>query len=544
MRTSIHALIAVERRRQRGKLAIAALSAAVVTASSVLLLGLSGWFIGGAAVAGLGGPAVVYAFNYMLPAVAIRLLAILRTGGRYAERVVGHEAAFRALARLRPALFRAIVAAPAVTALKLTVGDASMRMVQDVDAVEARFVRLSAPWGAAASFIGGMALLSCVGIVPACATMLILGLALLTAWALSMLSETCGRAVQRANRSLKQEYTMAIVAAAELRAYGLGDWAAARVAEEGEALLDAQARATAWGGYSALLQATAPGLAAVVALALSVNASLPFAALAALAAAMTVDGASAVLRGFEVRGSLAESEARLDEILQAPTVLEHSAVPMRFPPDITLSFPAAVVPAGTILGVTGTSGSGKSTLLERLVGLRTEADVPIGVGGVDIGALEPALLRRCFAYAPQDAALLAGTVRDNLLLACPAPASDELLWEALHDAALDGRILSLPAKLDSWIGENGAVLSGGERRRLSLARSYLRQAPWLLLDEPTAGLDLATETVVIERLRRRLARTGQGAILVSHRPAPLAICHLMRYTDAQAPTRADAVAHV
>ncbi|WP_158801539.1 ATP-binding cassette domain-containing protein [Acidisoma sp. L85] len=532
MRASIHALIAVERRRQRGKLAIAALSAAAVTASSVLLLGLSGWFIGGAALAGLGGPAVVYAFNYMLPAVAIRLLAILRTGGRYTERILGHEAAFGALAQLRPALFRAIVAAPAVTALKLTVGDASMRMVQDVDAVEARFVRLSASWGAAASFISGMALLLCVGVVPACATMIVLGLALLTAWALSRLSEINGRAVQRANGSLKQEYMRAIAAAAELRAYGLGDWAAARVAAEGEALLDAQARATAWGGYSTLLQATTPGLAGVVALALSANASLPLAALAALAAVMTVDGANAFLRGFEVRGSLAESEARLDEILQARAPLEHSPVSMRFPPNISLSAPAAVYPPGTILGVSGPSGSGKSSLLERLVGLRTDADA-IRIGGVDIGVLEPAALRGCFAYAPQDAALLAGTVRDNLLLARPAPISDDLLWGALHDAGLDERIHGLPAKLDAWIGENGAALSGGERRRLSLARSYLREAPWLLLDEPTVGLDSVTEAIVIERLRSRLARTGQGAILVSHRPAPLAICQVMRYTDAK-----------
>lgn len=118
--------------------------------------------------------------------------------------------------------------------------------------------------------------------------------------------------------------------------------------------------------------------------------------------------------------------------------------------------------------------------------------------------------------------MIAGTVRANLALA--GARTDDALWDALADAALEARVRALPQGLDTWIGENGERLSGGERRRLSLARALLRDAPWLLLDEPTEGLDAATEALVVQRLDARLKRTGQGLVLVSHRSAPRALC--------------------
>jgi ABC-type transport system involved in cytochrome bd biosynthesis fused ATPase/permease subunit len=178
---------------------------------------------------------------------------------------------------------------------------------------------------------------------------------------------------------------------------------------------------------------------------------------------------------------------------------------------------------GERLQIEGASGAGKTSLVEAMVGLR-DMRGQVWLGGIDVAHVAPDRLRRAFAWLPQDAMLLAGTVRDNLLLACPT-ASEAQLWEALHDAALDLRIGELPHGLDSWIGENGSRLSGGERRRLALARAYLAPAPWLLLDEPSEGLDAATEALVAERLDRRLDRSGQGLILVSHRPRLAALCN-------------------
>ncbi|MBO1073867.1 ATP-binding cassette domain-containing protein [Roseomonas marmotae] len=503
---------------------LAGLFAALVSIASVVLLGLSGWFITAAALAGLAGQAAVMAFNYMLPSAVIRLLAIIRTGSRYGERLVGHDAALRALARLRPALFRGLAASPPATALALSTGEATARLVGDVDALEADLVRRSARWGMLASLLSGVALLLLAGVGPALAAALALALAVAGAWRLSLRLEERGREAQRAAGRLKDELAMLLSAAPELRAYGLEGWAADRAASRSGDLALAQRQATAGSGWFELLQAGMTGTAAVAALALSDPANLPMAALAALGAAMTVDGAAGFIRALERRGSVREAEARLETMLRPDEAAEQ--VPgrtMAYPPSIGLKAPAAFLRPGTVAGLVGPSGCGKTSLLETLLHLREPSPGQVCLGGMDLAELHAGAARRCFSLAPQDAALLAGSVRDNLLLA--APEADEAeMWRALRDVALEERVARLPGGLDCWLGENGARLSGGERRRLVLARALLRPAPWLLLDEPTEGLDTATETLVLQRLRARLAKEGRGALIVTHRAAALEIC--------------------
>jgi ATP-binding cassette subfamily C protein CydC len=521
MSTGLQQILAAEGRRQRHRLLLAGIAAAAVSAAAVLLLGLSGWFVTAAALAGAAGPANAAAFNYLLPSAAIRLLAILRTGSRYAERLVGHDAALRALAGLRPALFRALATAPAEDALTLSAGDATARMIGDVDAVEARFIRQSASWSAVSALLTGTGLLLLAGTAPAIATALVAGTFLWSAHRLATALQPRGRDAQRAAGLLKQDFAILAAAAPELRAYGLEGWAADRVAERGQALTAAQERVAGGAGWFDLLQAAATGGAAFLAMALSTAAPLPLAALAALGAAMTVDGTAAMARGMERRGSLREAEARLDNVLTA-AVPEVPGSATDVPPVIRLGKAAPLQP-GMVAGLVGCSGCGKTTLLEQLLKLRPVEAGRIGLGGADAAQLPAAGLRRWFSLLPQDATLISGTVRDNLRLAAP-DADDAAIWEALRDAALEERVRTLPQQLDSWLGENGARLSSGERRRLALARALLRPVPWLLLDEPTEGLDAQTEALVIEGLRRRLRRSGQGALIVTHRKAPLALC--------------------
>ncbi|QDX27424.1 ATP-binding cassette domain-containing protein [Sphingomonas suaedae] len=514
--TPLSRLLAVESRRERRNLLRAATLGALVSASSVLLLGLSGWFITAAALAGAAGPAVAHAFNYMLPSAAIRLLAIVRTGARYGEALAGHAAALHALARVRPALYRAIAAAPIARALAFTPGDASARLVNDVGAIEQDMVRRSATPGAAAALVAGVCLALLAGWPAAFAIVACFAATVALGERVGRRLETAGHRAQEANGALKDLVGTLAEAAPELRCYGLDGWAA-QSAERASADLDAAqiARADLL-GWMALLHGGAMALAAVLALALAVPAGAPIAALAALAAAMTIDGTAPLLRRFAERGGVRAAQARLDAALS----LEETAAEIATPSGAAnLYLPGLIdgpVTPGTRLALVGQSGSGKTSLIEALIGLRPARVGQARLDGIDIAFLPAATLRRSFAWSPQDALLIAGTVRENLLLADPG-ADEARLWEALADAALDARVRALPRGLDSWIGDNGERLSGGERRRLSLARAYLADAPWLLLDEPSEGLDCATESLVAERLVARLDRTGQGLVLTSHR---------------------------
>ena len=505
-------LIVAERRTEWRRLALAALFAALVAAASVVLLGLSGWFITAAAGAGAAGTAVAQAFNYMLPSAGIRLLAIVRTGARYGERLASHGAAFGALARIRPALFRAIAATPVAAALALGRGEATARLIGDVDAVEMRFVRLSAPWSIAAGLGSGVLLTLLGGVGAAIATAACMAVVLLAGDRLARRMESSGQAVQRAAGLLREEVAMLGEAAPELRCFALEDWAGERIDARSRALAAAQRRQAAVGGWFELLHAAAVGAAAGSALLLSIGSGAAIAALASLAAAMALDSAGPVLRAMVERGRLKEAEVRLHALLTGAEMLR----PMTALDGVEVEIVGHRLAPGARLALVGPSGVGKTSLIEALIGLREIAPGRARVGGVDAAIAAPDASRRRFAWLPQDAMLVSGTVRDNLLLADPG-ASEARMLEALADAAL-----AIP--LHSCVGEAGERLSGGERRRLALARAYVADAPWLLLDEPSEGLDAATEALVAERLEARLARSGQGLILVSHRPRLVAMC--------------------
>jgi thiol reductant ABC exporter CydD subunit len=181
---------------------------------------------------------------------------------------------------------------------------------------------------------------------------------------------------------------------------------------------------------------------------------------------------------------------------------------------------SATVEPGEVVAIAGPSGAGKSTLLNALLGFAPVGEGQIAIGGIDLATLDPDTWRTAIAWVPQRTHLFARTIADNVRLGRP-DATDEQVVAAVADAGLASVVASLPEGLATRLGEGGAGLSTGERQRVALARAFVRDAPLLLLDEPTANLDGETELAVLDAVGKLME--GRTVIMAAHRPSLLAL---------------------
>jgi ATP-binding cassette subfamily C protein CydC len=324
---------------------------------------------------------------------------------------------------------------------------------------------------------------------------------------------------------LKALVTDQLAAAAEIAVYGLAERVSADVMAQAAALDATRARMVrgeAW--LAGVLVAAGPVLAAAVAgLAAASSAGAAQAALAALAAAGGAEAQAALVRARGRDAALADARGRLDG-LNGPEGL--AGAEEATPVGEALEIEGRVLAPGGRLGIVGVSGRGKTRLLETLAGWRADAPQALMLGGVAVQSLEFGTLSGCFALVPQAPVLIAGSVADNLRLAA-AGLSEAALWAALEVACLADDVRAMPDGLTTWLGEGAGQLSGGQRKRLALARALLAGRPWLLLDEPSEGLDADTEAEMVRRLGDWLDQTGAGlgtgVIVASHRAAPLGL---------------------
>ena len=523
----------------RGWMLLAVLVACATVLASVALMGIAGWFIAAMGIAGV----TTGMMNYFLPAAGIRFFAIVRTGGRYGERLLSHAATFRLLAGLRLWLFRRLIPLSPGQLQSRRGGDLAGSLQADVDTLQHAYLRLASP----------------IAVALVCGVAIVLVLAALhppTALALAVLLIVAGGIVPAlARRAATVPGAEAVAARAALRVrtvdllQGLTDLRVAGAVERhlttldaiGERLVDSQSRASNAG----VVAEAAVGLSAGVALwcaALLASASVatggllpevapalvPALALAALAAFEAVAPLpGAMERWGEVRAvarRLFDLADRTPSIVAGPdpspvprdTSVVFSSVRLRYAPDSPPALDGLdlEIPDGRHVAILGPSGAGKSSLGRLLVRF-WDYEGEIRLGGHDLRRYRPDDLRRIVGIATQDAQLFNGSVRDNLLMAAP-DADTTALEQFLEVVQLAEFVRGLPDGIDTWIGEAGARLSAGQARRLVLARALLRDPRILILDEPTENLDAGTARQLIASLRA--ATQGRTVILITHDP--------------------------
>lgn len=496
--------------------------AALTVLAGVALLGLSGWFITATAAAG-SAAATALAFDVFRPAAGIRMLALLRTGGRYGERLVSHDATLGLLAELRERLFRAHARADRARALKARPARLLHRLTVEVDALDNLYLRVLLP-AAAAVITAALAALALSLIDTRLGVGVGLGVAV-TGIALPLaLARAADRPARRRAAALEalRMRTVDLVAGQtdHLMTGRIGaarDHAAA--AEDRLALADDRLNrldttaAAGFGAASALL--LAGSLAAAGGLVQAGIATVPQAALVVLVALALMEPFAALRRGVLDLGRTVIAARRLLPMLKPrPAPAAPAADPPPVPSalvieDLRFAHDGAAAPLfdglslalahGERVALLGPSGAGKSTLVELIAGERRP----------DRGRIR-ALPHSLLGQATD---LFADDLAGNLLLADPAATPDRML-AALDRAGLGQLVRDHTAGLGQRLGEGGEGLSSGQRRRMALARIFLRDAPLLLLDEPTDGLDARTAAEVLTTVKE-LPQT-QTILVVTH----------------------------
>lgn len=508
--------------------------AAVASIAGVMLMGLSGWFLVAGALAGAAGAG--HSFNHLFPSAGVRGAAFTRVLGRYGEQLAGHDAILSLSARLRPRVFEA--GARSRRGLSPMASADLTALVDDMDAAEGAFLKVVLPGiGVISGFVIALGLALASDVVLFVLAVLAAALA---AGALPFL------AVQAAQRraavlilqadAARAEVARLIENATELDVYG----ALSRYAGDAEATLarwqaESEVLERPFRGLSAILSAVGVGMG-VLALwrAAVTQGDLPMAAGAALALMAAFEAASAMLKVMEAAPKAKAASDRLADRLEggaaawdaAPETAQ--AIDSVFPLEargLTVSAapgapqtPVASfrIEAGSVTQLTGASGVGKSTLAEALMRLHPVAPGLLSYGGVEACGVRIASVLERISMSPQMPAFLPGTVADQLRLARPE-ANEEEMRAALVGALADEFVFARAEGLESLIGEGGAGFSGGELRRLGLARALLADPELLILDEPFGGLDKALADRLAARLSDWLAGGKRAILILQHK---------------------------
>ena len=503
-------------------LALGFLATLAALFAGVGLLTLSGAMVGAAVTGAMVAPALLRGFG------------VARVVLRYFERLWMHEGTFRAIASLRVWFFRGLARSSAGGLGFRHAGDVLTRLVSDVEALDTLYIGIVVPLLCAVLLLPVLLVLIAPRdpLLAAVVGALFVVAAFALPWAAMRITSGAGQRLAAAAGGLRVAALDALTGLREVRAFGAeGRMLAAVQAREG-ALLAAQREVSA---RMAVASSASFLCGQFAILAVLIAAGVGAEPVAAVAAAFLVLAAFEAVGGLSRAGALAGHAAiaaqRVVQAAEAPPPVPEPLRPAPIPSSSALRFEnvhfrwsperAPVfegltldVPQGSRVAILGPSGAGKSTLAALALKLAVPQEGRVLLGGTDIATLATRDLRARIGWLSQATHLFDDTIRANLRLARP-DADDAALWAALDAARIGEVVRALPDGLDTWVGEGGARFSGGQGRRLALARTLLSDVAVLILDEPCAGLDGETERAFLATLNE--VAEGRTVVLIMHR---------------------------
>jgi ATP-binding cassette subfamily C protein CydC len=521
-----------------GRMLLAVAAGVAAAGAAIGLTATSAWLISRAAER----PPVLY---LMVAVTGVRFFGVSRGVFRYAERLAGHDAAFRVLAKLRSRAYARLEHLAPAGLAEFRSGDLLARLVEDVDGLADLWLRLLLPYliaGVAASVTVAAIWFAVPGAAVALGATLLFVAFVIPIFTIKI-AHRAERRISGARGELAAATLEILAGASELLVAGATETRLAALTAIDRRLAAAEARTSAGSGLGALLSGLASGAAIWLGLVAGIAAlragsiegvTLAVVALTPIAVHEVVGGLVPASQHLPGLAAMAE---RLLDITSRPDPVTEPAIPDPLPvgpyglrcrglraryssgdPD-ALQLPDIDLRPGERLLVTGPSGSGKSTFAAVLVRFLESSGGSVELVGsdrsVDIRRLSGDDVRRVICLCAQDPHVFDTSVAENVRLARP-DSTDEQVEVALAAAQLTAWVDSLPEGLSTPVGEHGARLSGGQRQRLSLARALLADAPVVVFDEPTEHLDEETATALVADLLA--ATTGRTVVMITHRP--------------------------
>ena len=538
---------------------LGALLSVITVLANISLLAVSGWFITLMAIAGTTGITV----NYFTPAAIIRFLAIVRTAGRYAERMLTHRATFNALADLRHYFYQQLEPLLPYYRLDLRSGDLLARLQQDIDNLDNFYLRVLLP-----IFVALISVPIVCYTLATFSTMIawvMLSALLIVALVLPVISYLASMQLAKEKSHLEshlsEELVNGIGAIKTLLVYQVGIRYQRSIASITKKYYAVRYR---------LVKINAR-LNAVIFLLIHLSALVCFIILLPSLATAEIDSKSLVavvllvLVSFETVSSMPlalqllpqslASAARLFAIIDKTKPIDigvedaqHGDINFE---NFTFSYPEQKnaslhainlsIKAGDKVAVIGASGAGKSTLVNLLMGFwptgvalssseslassvlensSSKNNGRITLGGSDLSKIKRDSLRQHIALMSQQGHIFDASIADNLRLAKP-DATDEEMRQVCQSVNLSDFIDDLPKGLNTWLGSTGMGLSGGQAQRLQIAQLLLRSAKVLILDEPTKGLDRGNEEAMMVNILAHVKQHNQSLVVITHKPLML-----------------------